>query len=195
MRVSREQAAENRERIVDTAAKVFRENGYGGIGVADLMKAAGFTHGGFYRNFESKEALLAEACARTFDESKERWSALVAANPGAPFQSITAAYLSKEHRDHPSGGCALAALGPEMARLSAPSRSALTTGVRAQVDQLARLLPDGSGSDRRKAAIVAYASMVGAMVMARAVNDDALSNEFLEVVKQAIDPAPGDTRK
>jgi TetR/AcrR family transcriptional repressor of nem operon len=188
MRVSREQAAENREKIVDTAAKVFRENGYGGIGVADLMKAAGFTHGGFYRNFESKEALLAEACTRTFDELMDRWRTLVSVNPDAPFQAITAAYLSKEHRDHPRAGCAMASLGPELARLSDPSRSALTNGVRAQVDLLAGLLPDRPESDRRKAALVAYASMVGAMVLARAVNDDALSEELLEVVKDAIDP-------
>jgi TetR/AcrR family transcriptional repressor of nem operon len=159
------------------------------------MKAAGFTHGGFYRNFESKEALMAEACTRAFDESMDRWRTLAAGNPEAPFNAITAAYLSKEHRDQPSGGCTVAALGPELARLSEPSRSALTNGVRAQVDQLAGLLPDSHEGDRRKAALVAYASMLGAMVLARAINDDALSNEFLEVVRHAIDPVQSDARK
>jgi TetR/AcrR family transcriptional repressor of nem operon len=180
---------------VDTAAKVFREHGYDGIGVADLMKAAGLTHGGFYGNFESKEALMAEACARTFDQSLERWSRLAAGNPSGPFQAISAAYLSTDHRDNPGRGCAMAALGPDLARLSEPSRTAVTTGVRAQVAQLAALLPDGSDNERRHAALVAYASMVGAMVLARAVNDDALSNEFMEAVKAAINPAPRKAKK
>jgi TetR/AcrR family transcriptional repressor of nem operon len=186
MKVSREQAAQNRARVVDVAAKLFRERGYGGIGVADLMKAAGLTHGGFYGNFASKEDLMAEACTQAVNDSLAVWEARAASNPQAPLQSISAAYLSPEHRDAPGTGCAVAALGPELARLGAPARLALTDGVRAQIAKIEGLLPDGTESERRQAAQAMLASMVGAIVLARAVNDTDLSDEILEAVKAAL---------
>ncbi|HZV63604.1 MAG TPA: TetR/AcrR family transcriptional regulator [Telluria sp.] len=186
MKVSREQAAQNRERVVQTAATLFRERGYSGIGVADLMKGAGLTHGGFYGNFGSKEALMAEAVTYALDKALLKWDKLVRTQPDDPLEAITAAYLSTAHRDHPGQGCVMAALAPDVARLAPAVRSAMTDGVRQQLDKLAALMPPESADDKRQAALVTYASMVGALVLARAVNDEALSEELLGAVHAAL---------
>lgn len=186
MKVSREQAAQNRARVVETAARLFREHGYSGIGVADLMKGAGLTHGGFYGNFGSKEALMTEAVTHAFDKSLANWDKLVRKQPEHSLEAITSAYLSAAHRDHPGQGCAVAALGPEVARLASAVRSAMSDGVRQQVDKLSALMPPEDDDEKRQAALVTYASMVGALVLSRAVNDAALSEEFLSAVHSAI---------
>src|SRR5262244_3383304 len=113
MKVSREQAAANRERILEVAGKLFRENGFDGIGVADLMKSAGLTHGGFYGHFDSKEDLMAQACARALQNAGAYWTQTVASSQLEPFTALTRAYLSPAHRDNPGKGCVLAALGPD----------------------------------------------------------------------------------
>ncbi|SHG66148.1 TetR/AcrR family transcriptional regulator [Massilia sp. CF038] len=186
MKVSKEQAAQNRERVVETAARLFREHGYNGIGVADLMKGAGLTHGGFYGNFGSKEALLAEAATQAVDASLVQWDAMESRHPEAPLKAVTQAYLSARHRDHPGLGCTVAALGPEVARLSPEVRHAVSEGVSRQVGKLASLMPPGSEEQRRKDALATYAAMVGALVIARAVNDEALSQEVLSAALEAI---------
>jgi len=186
MRVSREQAAKNRAHVIDTAARLFREKGYSGIGVADLMKEAGLTHGGFYGNFDSKEDLMVAACTRAFDGTAERWSTLLATNPDTALAQIVATYLSRKHVDHPGQGCAMAALGGELARLSEPVRSVTTQGVRAQIDVLAPLMDGGSARDQRRAAMAAYAGMVGALVLARAVDDAALGDEIMGAVQAQV---------
>src|SRR5262245_24790993 len=109
MKVTREQAAENRERIVNTAARLFRERGFDGVGVADIMKGAGLTHGGFYGHFASKDDLAAEACARALEKSAMKWSAILDTDAN-PLDTIVASYLSEAHRDRPGSGCAIAAL-------------------------------------------------------------------------------------
>src|ERR671918_91424 len=110
MRVSREQAAENRDRIIDAAGRLFRERGFDGIGVANLMKAAGLTHGGFYGNFESKEELEVEACERVLARTGEAWPAMAAKNPETPLKGLLDWYLTAQHRDGPGEGCIYAAL-------------------------------------------------------------------------------------
>src|SRR3954452_12979212 len=107
MKVSREQAAENRERIVESAARLFRERGFDGIGVADLMKAAGLTHGGFYGHFASKEDLMAQACARGLDASQDAMGKAIERDGANALSVIASAYLSPTHRDHPGEGCVL----------------------------------------------------------------------------------------
>ncbi|MFL6710633.1 MAG: TetR/AcrR family transcriptional regulator [Massilia sp.] len=184
MRVSREQAAKNREHVVDTAARLFRERGYDGIGVADLMKEAGLTHGGFYGNFASKEHLMAEACQRAFAASAERWGAIVEGEGPAALDTITGNYLSRRHVEHPGQGCAVAALGADAARLSPPVRAAMTDGVKGQIDTLAVL----AGGDRQEA-IARYAAMVGALLLARAVDDPTLSDEILASVREHTNKA------
>lgn len=184
MRVSREQAAKNREHVVETAARLFRERGYDGIGVADLMKEAGLTHGGFYGNFASKEQLMAEACRRAFGGSVAHWDSIIAAEGPAALATITGRYLSRRHVEHPGQGCAVAALGADAARLSAPVRAAMTAGVKAQIDTLASL-QDGD----REAAMARYAAMIGAVVLARAVDDSALADDILASVRQTTNSA------
>src|SRR3954470_1120937 len=117
MKVSREQAAENRERIVQTAARLFRERGFDGIGVADLMNAAGLTHGGFYGQFESKEDLAAQACARALDESAGKWARATEGKPAREaLKAVADFYLTPRHAGDPGSGCAFVALGAEAAR-------------------------------------------------------------------------------
>lgn len=180
MKVSREQAAQNRERIVVAAAQRFRERGFDGIGVADLMKEAGLTHGGFYGHFSSKEDLIAEASARALTSSLALWSKLAQRAPGDPLSAIAGVYLTSRHRDNPGTGCLLAALGPDVSRQGPAVRRAVTDYVRSACDLLAKLIPGRSRAARRQKAISAYATLVGAMVMARAVDDRALSEEILD---------------
>ena len=180
MKVSREQAAQNRERIVEAAAQRFRARGCDGLGVADRMKEAGLTHGGFYGHFSSKEDLIAEASARALTGSLAVWSTLADRASGDPLSAVAGAYLTSRHRDNPGAGCLLAALGPDVSRQGPPVRRAVTGYVRAAVDLLTKLVPGKSGAARRQKAISTYATLVGAMVIARAVDDRALSQEILD---------------
>ena len=180
MKVSREQAAQNRERILDAAAQLFRERGFEGIGVADLMKEAGLTHGGFYGHFSSKEDLIAEASARALKRSLTLWSKVAERAPDDPLAAIASVYLTSRHRDDPGAGCVLAALGPDVSRQGPTVRRAVTDYVRSACDLLAKLVPGKSKAARRQKAISTYATLVGAMVIARAVDDRALSKEILD---------------
>lgn len=180
MKVTREQAAQNRERIVETAAQLFRERGFDGIGVADLMKEAGLTHGGFYGHFSSKEDLIAEAAARALTGSLTLWSKLADRTSGDPLSAVAGAYLSRKHRDDPGAGCLLAALGPDVSRQGPSVRRAVTGYVRSAIDLLTQLVPGRSRAARRQKAIGTYATLVGAMVLARAVDDRVLSQEILD---------------
>lgn len=186
MKVSREQVAENRERILEAATQRFRERGFEGIGVADLMKEAGLTHGGFYGHFASKEDLIAQACARASDRSRARWARLSERAPDNPLAEIARVYLTPQHRDSPGAGCLIAALGPDVARQGPAVRDAVTAGVRAAMDFLTRIVPGRSRAAKRRKAIASYASMVGGMVLARAVNDRVFSKEILDAVEASI---------
>ena len=126
MRVTREQAIQTRERILDAAAQLFRERGFGGIGVADLMKAAGLTHGGFYGHFESKEDLMAQVCEHGWARSKTLFGKVAQRAPDGALGEIARVYLSPRHRDDPGAGCFMAALASEASRQGAPVRKAIT---------------------------------------------------------------------
>jgi TetR/AcrR family transcriptional regulator, transcriptional repressor for nem operon len=180
MRVSREQASANHDRIVDAAAQLFRERGFEGVAVADLMKEVGLTHGGFYGHFASKEELMAEASVRALTQALEGWSSLAERAHENPLPALAEAYLTSRHRDDPGGGCLLAALGPEVSRQGPAVRRAVTDYVRSACDLLARLVPGKTRAARRQKVISTYATLVGAMVMARAVDDRALSQEILD---------------
>jgi TetR/AcrR family transcriptional regulator, transcriptional repressor for nem operon len=182
MRVNRTTAAQNRERILDVAAKLFRERGFDGIGVADLMKSAGLTHGGFYGNFSSKEDLMVQACARALDGSVDALQKAVDSGGENALSLIASTYLSPAHRDRPGEGCALAALGAEAARLDSPMRAVFTRSVHAVVEIFSRLVPGRSKLAKRERALATYASLVGAIVLARAVDDADLSEEVLNSV-------------
>lgn len=186
MKVSREEAAQNRERIIEAAARLFRERGFDGIGVAELMKSAGLTHGGFYGHFASKEDLMAQASARAVEGTLDAMRRMIESGHPNALSAIASAYLSTEHRDRTGEGCALAALGAEAARQGSPLRGAFTRGVRSMVDMLTRLLTDKTKRAKRERALTIYASMVGALVLARAVDDPELSKEVLRAVLASV---------
>jgi len=185
MRVSREQAARNRERVVDVAGELFRAKGFDGIGVADLMQAAGLTHGGFYGSFASKDALEVEASRHALDGT----AALVrklAAESDDPLQAIVRFYLSPQHRDAIGEGCAIAALSQDAVRGSEPRRAVFEAAIRDYLSLLADLVPGESEAKRFKRSMVTYATMVGALQLARTVTDPTLSDAILEAAVEAL---------
>jgi TetR/AcrR family transcriptional repressor of nem operon len=184
-RVSQAQAQENRERVVETAAKLFRERGVQGVSVADLMAAAGLTHGGFYKRFASKEALVAEAAAQAFAQTGERLAALDEKNAGdhrAARREFLDYYLSPAHRDDAGNGCPTTAFGPDMAREEpeSPARATYAQGVEAFAHWMA-----DSGED-----LTTVATMVGALALARATAGTELSERILTQARRALDYPP-----
>jgi TetR/AcrR family transcriptional regulator, transcriptional repressor for nem operon len=165
------------ERIVAAAARAIRRSGYGGTGVADIMKEAGLTHGGFYAHFPSREAMLVEAADRASAESTEA-SARVAASvpPREAFGALVRRYLSKAHVDNPEHGCPVAALASEMPRQTRQVRKAATRQIRNIIDLVERQMPNSGTTDVHERALVTVATMVGAVELARAVDDPKLAN-------------------
>ncbi|WP_295992807.1 TetR/AcrR family transcriptional regulator [Rugamonas sp.] len=189
MKVSREQAALNRERIVEVAGRLFRERGYDGIGVADLMRGAGLTHGGFYGHFDSKEDLLAEACGRALEQAVLRWQRVADQSPEQPraaLAQLSASYLSKKHVTQPELGCSITTLGADAARLGPGVRQAMTAGARGQIGVLQQLMPGADEAERRRQALVAYSGMIGAVMLARMSDDAALSAELLQAMTDTL---------
>jgi TetR/AcrR family transcriptional repressor of nem operon len=180
MRVSREKAAENRERIVETAARMFREEGFDGVGVDAIMNAAGLTHGGFYGHFGSKDDLAAEAVTRALRYGVEKQSRYTSLG------DLVRGYLSDRHCADRANGCAIAALGADIARQGEGVRRGLTAHVRWQLDRFTRLLRNGTAASQRRRAITALAGMVGALMLARAVDDRALSEEILTTARNVF---------
>jgi TetR/AcrR family transcriptional regulator, transcriptional repressor for nem operon len=186
MRVSREKAAENRERIIDAAGALFRTKGFGGIGVADIMKAADLTHGGFYGHFASKDDLVAQASQRAMARAAVNWGNVVADAPAKPYAALLKHYLSPRHRDDPGKGCAFAALSADAARSGAAVRKAFADGLQPLVDILAKAVPGPSKAARRRKALATMAQLVGALTLARTVDDPALSDEILEAARREL---------
>lgn len=177
------------ERIVETAARAIRRSGYAGTSVADIMKEAGLTHGGFYAHFASREAMLAEAADRAGAEAVAVSSRVAAAAPPErALQSLLSAYLSKEHVKSPEMGCPVAALGSEMPRQASEVRRAATRRIKEMIDVIARQLPDWGQPGTHEHALVTAATMVGALVMARAVDDPKLSDTLLKAALKHLTP-------
>jgi TetR/AcrR family transcriptional repressor of nem operon len=186
MRVSREKAAANRERIIDAAGALFRTKGFGGIGVADIMKAADLTHGGFYGHFASKDDLVAQASQRAMARAAVNWGKVVGGAPGKPYTALLNHYLSPHHRDDPGQGCAFAALSGDAARSSKSVREAFAEGLEPLIDILAAAIPGRSKAVRRRKALAAMAGLVGALTLARAVGDATLSEEILDAARREL---------
>lgn len=189
MKVSREQANENRQRILDVASQLFRERGYDGVSVVDLMKGAGLTHGGFYGNFSSKEDLIAQTCALSLGRSAERWKKWQTESPDTALSRIANDYLSPAHRDKPGRGCALAALGSDIARQKETVRKAADKGAHDLMAVLTDLLPGETKEKREDKAMLALASMVGAVMLARVAEDEGFSQRILAAVAAALEAA------
>jgi TetR/AcrR family transcriptional repressor of nem operon len=186
MRVSREQAAANRERILDAAASLFRANGFGGIGVADIMKAADLTHGGFYGHFGSKDDLVAQASRRAMATAATNWRRVVDAAPERPYAALLDHYLNPRHRDDPGKGCAFAALGNDAARSGKVVRDAFAEGLAPLIETLTQAAPGRTKAARRRKALAAMAGFVGALTLARAVGNEVLSDEILAAVRREL---------
>jgi TetR/AcrR family transcriptional regulator, transcriptional repressor for nem operon len=186
MRVSREKAAEHRERIIEAASGLFRAKGFDGIGVADIMKAADLTHGGFYGHFASKDDLVAQASRRAMARAAVNWAKVVADATEEPYAALLTHYLSPRHRDDPGKGCAFAALSGDAARGSKTVRRAFAEGLQPLLDILAEAIPGRSKAVRRRKALTAMAALVGALTLARAVDDAALSGEILEAAQREL---------
>ena len=181
MRKSKQEAAATRQRIVTAAAAAFRKNGIAATGLNDLMAAAGLTHGGFYRHFDSKDQIVAEACTAAVDSLVEQLLAAASGkSPQRGLKTIVEKYLSAAHRDEPANGCPLAALGSELARGDDRTRAAATQAflklVGVIATQFAKTRPDVA----RRRALVAAATMIGALTMSRIVTDSELSASILQ---------------
>ena len=176
-RVSQEQAKLNRRRVVEVAASLFRERGLHGVGVADIMASAGLTHGGFYGQFANKEALAAEAFDTALDEDYR-----------GTVDSIIANYLSLAHVRSPGMGCPLAALANDVARepRGGPVRARFTQGVERMASILAGLTPRAAKERRRQRSLATLSTIVGAVVLARAVDDEALAAELIEAAQASV---------
>jgi len=177
------------ERIVDAAARAIRRSGYNGVGVADIMKDAGLTHGGFYAHFESREAMLAEAADRAAGESVAMMQRVAASKP--PQQALPAmlqAYLSQEHVEGIEGGCATAALCSEMPRQAGAVRRAHTRRIKEMIDLFSRQLPDWGQPGAHEQAMVTLATLVGTLVLARAVDDPVLSDALRQATLKHLVP-------
>ena len=169
------------ERIVGVAARAIRRSGYGGTGVADIMKEAGLTHGGFYSHFSTREAMLAEAARRACAESAAAVAEVVAsAPPGQALASMLGAYLSREHLERVDVGCPLAALGSETSRQVPEVRRVATRHIKEMIDLIARQSPDWGQPAAHERAMVIIATMVGALMLSRAVDEPGLSDSLRE---------------
>ena len=177
MKVSREQMAQNRSRILMEAGRLFREKGFDAVSVAEVMKAAGLTHGGFYGHFRSKDDLIAHAIGHA------EGSQPATGDVGAWID----AYLSTPHRDHPEHGCMTAALAGLMRDQAPEARAAMAQRLAAQIRSVTEAMPEADPAERRRAAIGSLSAMVGALILARSIDDPALSNELLAETRAWID--------
>jgi TetR/AcrR family transcriptional regulator, transcriptional repressor for nem operon len=181
MRYSREHKQETHDRIVRKASVRLREKGAHGVGVADLMKEAGLTHGGFYAHFDSREALVIEAFGHAMDRSLEHWRKITSeVAPEKRLALIAETYLSTLHRDDPGHGCSIPALGAEIARESPKTRKAFAGKLDEMIEMLADFIPNVPRKAARKQAIATLAAMAGTMLLARIAGSTELSDEVLK---------------
>jgi TetR/AcrR family transcriptional regulator, transcriptional repressor for nem operon len=190
MRVSRIQAAENRQTVIDVASRLFRERGFDGIGLKDLMKAAGLTQGAFYKQFASKGDLAVEASRRALEGASRRWSDAATKNPDDPLGAVIAFYLSGDHREEKMDGCPIVALGADAARQGSDVKAAFEAGIKAHLEVLGRFIAEAGGEASSGKAMAILSTMVGALTLSRAVNDPDLARAILDAaVKQVREAA------
>jgi TetR/AcrR family transcriptional repressor of nem operon len=170
MRVSKQQMAEHRQKILEAASRLFRERGFDDVSVAEVMKAAGLTHGGFYGHFKSKDDLISQALTHALDDARA---------DDAQLPQFIARYVSSEHCQNIAGGCAIAALGVETARQGPEARAAMTAGLRRRLELFTERSAGKGPKEKRRAAIGTSAAMLGAVILARLADDPQLSDEIL----------------
>lgn len=192
MRVTRAQAEANREAVINVASRLFREHGFDGIGLKDLMKGAGLTQGGFYKQFESKDHLAALASRRAMESATGRWSTAAASAPD-PLEAIIRFYLSKDHRGEKGDGCPLVALGSDAARQNEEVKLPFQEGIKGHLQVLDELMGVTEGSEPSSKAMAILSLMVGAVTLSRILDED-FSQDVLnaaadEVRRIAASPA------
>jgi TetR/AcrR family transcriptional repressor of nem operon len=181
MKVTKEKAAQNKESMVVAAARSYREKGIEGIGIAELARSAGLTHGGFYGQFPGgKDQLIAEAVTKTFEPNVNGWKS------AESLQAIVEYYLSEEHRDDWGNGCPIPSLGSDVARCGGPASTSFTDGVRDLLDALMLHMPTGTAAEKSEKALHILVSIAGATLIARAVDDQALSQHVLQTVNKTL---------
>jgi len=186
MRVSRSQAAENRETVINVASRLFRDRGFDGIGLKDLMKGAGLTQGAFYKQFASKEDLAAQASRRAMESATHRWSAATAANPEDPLGAVIGFYLSMGHRGEKMDGCPVVALGSDAARQGAEVKASFEAGIKEYLEMLGSWVGEASGEEAGGKAMAILSTMVGAVLLSRVVNDPDLAQAFLDAATNQV---------
>ncbi|NKJ38465.1 TetR/AcrR family transcriptional regulator [Rhizobium sp. SG570] len=186
MRVSREQFAQNREKILTAAGKLFLDKGFTAIGVAEVMKAAGFTHGGFYGHFESKEQLAYEASRELFRKTEESWKWIVSSNPDAPLDALLKHYLASANLFGPGRSCVFATLSQELGRQSEEMRAAFADALNALAAILVAIVPGSDEADRKHRALFTLTAMMGAVSLARATGDPVLAEALLAAARQDL---------
>jgi TetR/AcrR family transcriptional repressor of nem operon len=191
MRVSRSQAAENRETVINVASRLFRERGFDGIGLKDLMKGAGLTQGAFYKQFASKEDLAAQASRRAMESATHRWSAATAAKPEDPLGAVIAFYLSMDHRGEKMDGCPIVALGSDAARQGTDVKASFEAGIKQHIEILGRSIAETNGEDTDGKAMAILSTMVGALMLSRVVNDPDLAQALLDAATDQVRETAG----
>jgi len=184
--------------VINVASRLFRERGFDGIGLKDLMKGAGLTQGAFYKQFASKDDLAAQASRRAVESASRRWTEAAAANPEDPLAAVTAFYLSTQHRRQRRDGCPIVALGADAARQGKDVKASFEAGIRAHLELLGRMMAESEGEVSKGKAMAVLSTMVGAMTLARVVNDPDLAQAFLDAAAAQVratradrDPAQG----
>ena len=187
MKVTREQAEANRERILDNAAQLFRERGFDGIGLNDLMQAAGLTRGGFYGHFESKDDLAAQATRRAMQTNREEWKQ----QTDRSLATWVRTYLSDAHRDHPGAGCSLVALAGDAARGGPAVKQVFAEGVESLLATLQGQMPAADAAAQREQALAMLSTLVGSLLLSRAVGDARLSRELRDAARKSLPAGRG----
>ncbi|MBN8981730.1 MAG: TetR/AcrR family transcriptional regulator [Rhizobiales bacterium] len=199
MRYSKDHKSETRARIVKNASVLLREKGANGIGVAELMKEAGLTHGGFYAHFDTRDALIGEAFAHAMDQTTRRWRKRAEQAPeGRKLASVVNGYLTPEHRDDIGNGCALPALGAEVLRANPKTRKAAAIKLEEMIEMISDQMPGAGPKAARRDAISTLATMLGALMLARMAGTGVFSSEILEAGRQAalaVEAAPKPARR
>ncbi|NOJ39189.1 TetR/AcrR family transcriptional regulator [Bradyrhizobium australiense] len=191
MRVSRIQAAENRQTVIDVASRLFRERGFDGIGLKDLMKAAGLTQGAFYKQFASKEDLAVEASKRALEGASRRWSDAAVKDPDDPLGAVIAFYLSGDHREEKMDGCPIVALGSDAARQGPDVKASFETGIKAHLEVLSRMIAETDDEQPSGKSMAILSTMVGAVTLSRVVNDPDLAQAFLDAAVKQVRESVG----
>ena len=186
MRVSRDQAEKNRQTVINVASQLFREHGFDGIGLKDVMEAAGLTQGAFYKQFASKEDLAVQASERALESATRRWSSAAEANPKDPLGAVIAFYLSMGHREEMGDGCPVVALGADAARQGADVKASFESGIKKYLEMLGDWIGEPGSEDGADKAMAALSTMVGALVLSRAVNNKRMSKRLLQAAANDV---------